>query len=646
EIDDAVDNTSNNMVNNDTNNSNTSINNSTNNGLANNNTSDNTGTGNTGTGNTGTGNTGTGNTGNGTGNTGSGTSSPTFMCDVGGPDNPNPIDIAEGAVEANTCSGDVDQFMMNVPEGCRAEFTLSSDQELSMGLYRANGDMTYPTEVRDTLRFTAPTGGAMVRLEVAAATDARDGSYGVTTTVQCPQLPFQCSEGGDDLYESNDNSVDNPSRVSPGDSLTAAMCGAGENIYAWERFDVYTIEDNDRYQGCVLASKLTWPVTPPPAGAPEGNNRNQYRSTESLLMNHWMGGSGDDEVPSANVLRATWLLGMLDPERAPFFETPLWLLIPELDSLTYLDPIADFEPNMEMWELNKVSYYLYDTDYHIAVNNASYASDATIPEYNLDTKALCDFSCAPRPGDEDFGITEGDDWFDAYTGIGLTGLEPDLAFESSGRFGGFVRGIACTDSPYNGFVKNIRAIEQEEGGLQEGDRIYIPEDRCGQIDDPSECSQTQVYRRYPRDIDAVTAGSFGAGYVNGVLVDSDACTPVMRVSWEDHKPLIAWMTTHASGGNELAWTYDPQVSTVNDDQNPFFTHSSPDAAFSAKGWFDTPPSTFEFVEGDRWVELRGTDALGAANTVVRVGIAHNPTNGNSGTRWSARYYCLEDGAPQ
>lgn len=146
----------------------------------------------------------------------------------------------------------------------------------------------------------------------------------------------------------------------------------------------------------------------------------------------------------------------------------------------------------------------------------------------------------------------------------------------------------------------------------------------------------------------VTTSSFGYGYVDGELVeDSERCTGVLRVSWEgDRKPLVAWQTTSLTvEPDEHAWSYDPRVSTTNDADNPFYAHSSPSTAFSSRGWMESPPEAFDMVEGDNWIEIRGNDALFTPTTVT-AGIAHDPAMGPEGTSWSARYYCLEDGAPE
>ncbi len=535
---------------------------------------------------------------------------PTSGCDVEGDGTLESPVLLDGSLQAASCDDDVDWFGVALDPGCRLDVTLDqASADLTLELVRERGDRTLEPGVPSTspsLSWTLPGQAEVVRVGVRAAT-TQTQTYTIDTQITCPTTPLTCEGGVDDLFEDNNDhsSGDNPAVIAPGDAWTASMCAAGANPF--ERYDYYTIEDEDRYQGCIISSHLSWPVTSQ-VEQERTPRRNWYRNNESLGLEHALGDEFGTVAPYQEVLRATWRLGDIKDDLVGLKDAPSPLIIPELDPNRYLDPELDFDPALTHWAYPRATAWLYDVDYHVRVSNDSYNQDGTavIPEYGVEVKALCDFSCAPRPGDEFFGITEGDDWFDAYRGL-RGGLDPDVALEQGGRLGGLARGIICESSAYNGYVDNGQFIEFE------------------------------------RDIDQVNATAFGKGYVNGQLVGNDACTATLRVSWEGaQKPWIAWSTTSGNISEEV-WTYDADVSQVNDASNPFFVHSSPATAFSSKGW-QQPPSVFGWREEANHVELYATPELfnaPSATTVVQVALA-NPPGQPDGISWSVRYGCAED----
>ena len=523
--------------------------------------------------------------------------------------------IISGSVTASTCAEDRDWFGVELGAGCRGTVTVTPSRGASVtaAAWREDGALIYePGEASGdprSLSITLGDAAETVLIGVSASGDGAEATYQLDVMEECLSAPLDCSVS-DDLYEDNDDHSggDNPAQIASGDRLTASMCAAGADPFA--RYDYYTIEDNERWRGCILASKLDWPVTP--RDDTRTNNRNWYRNNESLGLEHALGEDRAGGGPYQEVLRATWKLGDVDPERAADFETPM-LMIPELDPFAYIDPNLDFDPPASAWNYQRATAWLYPVDYHVRVSNESYSQDGTavIDAYNLDVRTLCDFSCEPRQGDAFFGIPAGDDWFDAYRGL-RGGLDPDVALEQGGRLGGLARGIACDASPYNGYVDT--------------DDAFVT---------------------FPRDIDVVNATAFGKGYVDGRLSNNRECTATLRVSWEgDTAPLIAW-STGIVGDDQRVWTYDARVSTTNDQDNPFFAHSSPAAAFSSAGWRDAPPEAFEFTSAATHVELAATPDLFLGPTqsgVVQVAIAN--AGGAAGTPWSVEYYCAEDRGPR
>lgn len=520
--------------------------------------------------------------------------------------------VVTDEVAASLCTRDIDWFGVELAPGCRATIDVvpsSSLMTYSLGIWRAAGQLiSQEARSSSSLDPSVVTLASMtpevIRVSVTADDDAA-GDYTVKVKVQCPQAALSC-QLGDDLFEDNNDHSrgDNPAKIAIGDVFMASMCAAGADPYA--RYDYYTLEDERRWRGCILGTKLTWPVTPRPDET-RTNNRSWYRTYESLGLEHALGDSRAGGGPWQEVLRATWRLGEVDPARAAGFETPL-LLIPELDLVSYRDPNLDFEPAATRWSYQRASAWLYPVNYHVRVSNEAYAQDgsATIDAYTLDVRALCDFSCQPRPQDAFFGIPAGDDWFDAYRGL-RGGFAPDLALEQGGRLGGLARGIACPSSPYNGYIN---------------------------VDDR--------FTPYPKDIDLINMTAFGKGYVQGRLVNNRACVATVRVEWSSpHPPLMAW-SSGLIGADERVWTYDERVSKINDADNPFFAHASPASAFSSAGWLEDAPPGFKMTTGPGWAELSATPSLFTGpnqDGVVQLALAHAPENGPQGTPWSVEYRC-------
>ncbi|MCA9565897.1 MAG: hypothetical protein KC561_20510, partial [Myxococcales bacterium] len=366
------------------------------------------------------------------------------------------------------------------------------------------------------------------------------------------------------------------------------------------------------------ASRLTWDVA-------EDDSRNYNRTDNSLELQHSFWTVYDGSGPQADVPSATWPPIVLDPVlEGLFYDTYAEFNYPDLSPNDYLVP-GDLPPASEGHDsfiYHRTTAWLWPADYHVLVRGGADVDDAPdiFPEYRLETRVLCEFTCEAQEDGGFFGIPSGDDWFDAYDGItGRAAVASVSGGSSDDRSNGLARGIACPTSPYNGYIDDNST--------------------------PSTDDDQFIY--YPKDIDVVSASGFGQGYVNGTYVTNNTqCTGVLRVDWEAaNPPLIAWRTTHDNLTDSVFPFGGATVSTTNDDDNPFYAHTSPASAFSAGGW-TTVPDFFDAESGSGYAQLTedfesfpGGDS---AVIYVEVAIAHNPLNGDSGTDWTVRYFCAED----
>ncbi|MEL6180512.1 MAG: hypothetical protein AAFS10_16250, partial [Myxococcota bacterium] len=134
---------------------------------------------------------------------------PPFMCDgEGASSRENPMILREGEpLEASTCEGDEDWFAISAEHGCRVDVELSGSPSLSMGLWRANGDLAIEPMERTNLRFTIPQyNGETVLLRLAAGVAQANADYTVSLQVTC-LAELACP--GDDLFEDNNDNTNN-----------------------------------------------------------------------------------------------------------------------------------------------------------------------------------------------------------------------------------------------------------------------------------------------------------------------------------------------------------------------------------------------------------------------------------------------------
>jgi len=299
----------------------------------------------------------------------------------------------------------------------------------------------------------------------------------------------------------------------------------------------------------------------------------------------------------------------------------------------YIDPVNEAEGALfrERFVNHRVSDWLLGADFHISVENQ--APELGV-EYRVDVRALCDFSCTPRPGDAFFGLPAGDDYYEAFDFLGeRPGV--DLGFPMSTRTSGVARGIVCDTSPYNHYVED------------QGDT-----DPLNDLDgDP--CND-YLESWTGGDIDVVSVTGFGHGMVDGALVtNDDDCTGVLRIEWSGaNAPTVAFRTTAitVSTGvtgwvDEAPWTYDASFDTSAYMTSDFYLHVSNPPASYAKDGFQNPPGTeyFSTRRGDNFIELvEGPDLIIAPSNSVVVDAALANNAGEPGTPWVASYFCDED----